>query len=288
MAQYQSRSFKRRFTNHHRAAFYDDFPSRRPRYNNRYDNHIQYPSQRAPYERYSSPHRQLAPREPRPGPRISKIDKLPRELLLDIAAWTKLSLSETDPSFFPQATNTFYRTGEIPIYKILRQVSKRWNSLYSPALFDTLTICEYPESWANVNKIANCEPLKNYIKAIKYVTTPGFPKLADVNEWCWKITSGYRHDEEQKLYYVDPNDQIRALVGFRRTIPVPLLEIKSFLSLGLLEIPEKVLWLWSQEPHVLGVASSRSLLGLFEEIKGERMKGEIVDVKAEQKEEVAG
>lgn len=282
-------SWKRKLTNHHRAALYDDLPSKRPRYNNTSTAiHNHYPSQRAQYEKAPSRNGQLAPKQPRHSPPASKIDKLPPELFLDIAAWIKLSLSETDPSFFPQATRSFYRTGEIPIYKILRQVSKRWNLLFSPSLFDTLTVCEYPESWANVNKIANCEPLKKYVKTMKYVTMPGFPKLEDVNEWCWKITGGYRHDEEQKLFYLDPNDQVRALVGFRRTIPLPLLEIKSFPSLELLEVPEKVLWLWSQEPHVLGVASSRSLLGSFEEIKGERTKGEIVDVKAEQKEEVTG
>ena len=118
------------------------------------------------------------------------------------------------------------------------------------------------------------------------MTTPGFPKLEDVNEWCWKITGGYRHEEEQKFYYMDPSDQIKALVGFRRTVPVPALEIRGLENLERVEVPEKVLWLLSQEPHVLGVASSRSLLELFEEIKAERMKGAIVDVKTKEKKQL--
>lgn len=116
--------------------------------------------------------------------------------------------------------------------------------------------------------------------------TPGFPKLEEVSEWCWRITGGYRHDENQKLFYVDSNDQIAALVGFRRTLPHPLLEIKGFANLEWVELPEKILWLWSREPHVLGVAGSKYLLGLFEEMKAERVKGALVDVKVEQKEEL--
>ena len=54
MAPYQSTSMKRKPTNHHPAAIYNQFSSKRPHYNNNFAIHNQYPSPPSPLQKASS------------------------------------------------------------------------------------------------------------------------------------------------------------------------------------------------------------------------------------------
>ena len=197
------------------------------------------------------------------------IENLSTELILDIIAWIKTPSETYDPLVFPQATHPFLRTGQIPVYKTLRQVSKRWNLLSSPLLFHTMTVCEYRESWICVNNIA-ISKMAGHVRTIKYTTTPDFPSLERIRKRCTIIPINYMSEpESQEFWYMGPEWEMTALRTWR---PMPLLMVQEMPNLERMELPDTIVWLWSLDPCLLAFSHSKSDLRDFELLKEKRRK----------------
>ena len=161
------------------------------------------------------------------------------------------------------------KSGRTPVMKTLRQVSKRLCLFTTPFLLYTFTLCEHPDSWATLNNIARSR-MAPCIRAIKYTTTPNFPSLRQIEEWCTAITTEYDCRRERQLIYHDSHGQSNSLVGFRRTQPTPHILLDLLPNLEQLDLPPKVLWLMSLDPKVLSISDPQPLLAWFKSLKDAR------------------
>ena len=71
---------------------------------------------------------------------------------------------------------------EYPLFKTLRQVSRKLHILTSPLLFQSFTLHYHPESWAALNNIAK-SPMASFVQKIRLSTVHMLQDFPTQEEW---------------------------------------------------------------------------------------------------------